>query len=239
MWVYCAPKSSEHSNILFQYAPTRNGDNAVRFLKDYSGYLICDGYDGYNKLTKVTRCGCWAHVRRKFVEALPTDKELLSSSKAADGVKWCNKLFLLESEFDGKDEKGRHIQIPLSPQERQKQRQERSKPILDGFFVWLETIHPLNGTKLAGAVQYAMNEKKYLYRFLDCPETAIDNNRAENAIRPFVIGRKNWLFSDSVKGADASAAFYSLVATSVANGLSAEDYLTKLLSANKPLMPWN
>lgn len=84
-----------------------------------------------------------------------------------------------------------------------------------------------------------MNEKKYLYRFLDCPEAAIDNNRAENAIRPFVIELKNRLFSDSVKGADASAAFYSLAATSVANGLKVENYFTKLLSADRLLKPWN
>ena len=151
MWVYASPKTAGHSNILFQYAPTRNGDNAVKFLGDYNGYVVCDGFDGYNKLVNVTRCGCFAHVRRKFVEALPTDKDLLPTSKAAEGVTWCNRLFTLEREYE-----------KLAPDEKQKQRQEQSKKILDGFFAWLDTVNPNGGTKLAKAVQYAKNEKACL-----------------------------------------------------------------------------
>lgn len=154
MWVYCAPKSAGHSNILFQYTPTRAGAHAVKFLEDYSGYLVCDGYDGYSKLKNVKRCGCFAHVRRKFTEALPTDKDLLKTSKAAEGLEWCNKLFSLEQEYE-----------QMEPEGKQKQRQERSKPVLDGFFAWLNTIHPTGGSKLAKAVQYALNERKYLYHF--------------------------------------------------------------------------
>lgn len=160
MWVYCREKTAGHSNILFEYAPTRNEDHAKRFLGDYKGYLVCDGYDGYNKLTGVTRCGCFAH---KFVDALPTDpEELLSISQAAQGVEWCNQLYTLEREYDGKDEQGKPVREPLSPEERLKQRQERSKPVLDGFFAWLENVHPTGRTKLASAVQYALNEKKSL-----------------------------------------------------------------------------
>jgi transposase len=189
---------------------------------------VCDGFDGYNKLVNVTRCGCFAHVRRKFVEALPTDKDLLPTSKAAEGVTWCNRLFTLEREYE-----------KLAPDEKQKQRQEQSKKILDGFFAWLDTVNPNGGTKLAKAVQYAKNEKAYLYRFLENPNIPIDNNRAENAIRPFVVGRKNWLFSDSVKGAEASAMFYSLAATATANNFNVEKYLVALLtSSDRPFMPW-
>lgn len=237
MWVYCSPKSSGHYSVLFQYCPTRSGDNAVRFLGDFSGYLVCDGYDGYNKLTRVTRCGCFAHVRRKFVEALPADKELLPSSRAAEGVEWCNKLFELEREYDG-SEKSRKTGLPLTPEEKYRQRQERSKPVIDGFFAWLNTVNPSGGTKLSKAVQYALNEKKYLRRFLDSPDVPIDNNRAENAVRPFAVGRKNWLFSDSVRGAEASAMFYSLAAAAAANGLNVEKYLTELFVSDQPLMPW-
>ena len=227
MWVYCAAKSSGRSNILFEYAPTRNGDHAKRFLGDYKGYLVCDGYDGYNKLIEVTRCGCFAHVRRKFVEALPTDKELLPTSKATEGVEWCNQLFILEREF-----------AELSPEERHRKRQEQSKVVLDGFFAWLLTVNAAGGTKLSKAVHYALNERKYLYAFLQDPAIPIDNNRAENAIRPFVIGRKNWLFSDSVKGAEASAMLYSLAATATANGLNVERYFAELFSARQALLPW-
>ena len=124
MWVYCAGKYEAHSNILFEYSPTRSGENAQRFLGGYRGYVVCDGYDGYNELTDAVRCGCWAHARRKFVEALPTDKELLPTSAAAKGVELCNEIFLLERELEGKDVNGRIIQEPLTPQQRYTQRQE-------------------------------------------------------------------------------------------------------------------
>ena len=240
MWVYAAPKSAEHANVLFAYTKTRNGDNAVRFLGDYKGYLVCDGYDGYNKLSanSVTRCGCWAHVRRKFVDALPREEAQLSTSKAAEGVEWCNKIFMLEREYDGLDKKGERIRRPLNPEERHKQRQERTKPVLNAFFAWLDSFVPAGGTGLAKACQYARNEKKYLYRFLDDPAIAPDNNRAENAIRPFVVGRKNWLFSDSEKGAEASAILYSLAATATANRLNVETYLAELFTAQDSRMPW-
>ena len=127
MWVYCAGKLGGHANILFEYRPTRNGDHAAKFLGGFAGYLVCDGYDGYNKVGNVTRCGCWAHVRRKFVEALPTDKELLPTSQAAVGVEWCNRIFLLERGF-----------AKLSAEERLKSRREQTKPVLDGFFAWLD-----------------------------------------------------------------------------------------------------
>lgn len=161
------------------------------------------------------------------MEALPTDKTLLSTSKAAEGVAWCGRLYALEREYS-----------ILTLSDRQQQRQERMSSVLDGFFAWLDTVNPSGGSKLARAVQYARNEKKYLYRFLEAPYIPIDNNRAENAIRPFVIGRKNWLFSDSVKGAEASAMFYSLAATATANGLNAERYFAELFSSKASVMAW-
>lgn len=118
---------------------------------------------------------------------------------------------------------------PLNDEERFINRQKYSKPVLDEFFAWLNEIHTAGGTKLAKAVQYCLNEKTYLYRFLENGSIPVDNNRAENAIRPFVVGRKNWLFSTSPKGAKASAILYSVVATACANGLNIEEYLTKIL----------
>lgn len=238
MWVYCAGKYEEHSNILFEYSPTRNGENARQFLGTYSGYVVCDGYDGYNKLTEATRCGCWAHARRRFVEALPTDKALLAKSVAAKGVELCNEIFLLEWEFEGKDERGAQIKKPLTASEKHKQRQELLKPVLDGLFVWLNDLPVSGGTKLAKAVQYCLNEKPYLYRCLENGNIPVDNNRAENAIRPFVVGRKNWLFANSVKGAQASAIIYSLAATATANGLNVEEYFTRLCRMER-ILPWN
>ena len=226
MWVYCSPHGENNSNILYEYAPTRSGENAVRFLGDYSGYLVCDGYDGYNRLTKAKRCGCMAHLRRKFTEALPADKALIPGSKSAEGLEYCNRLFELEREYED-----------MSSDKRYKERQEKSKPVLDEFFLWLDTFSPSGGTAFSKAVQYAKNEKRYLYRFLEDGDIPISNNRAENAIRPFVVGRKNWLFSDSVKGAEASAMIYSVAVTAQTNGLDVEKYFKELFSSKNPIMP--
>ena len=103
---------------------TRNGDHAVRFLGDYRGYLVCDGYDGYNKLKNAVRCGCFAHVRRKFVDALPSDPELFSTSQAAKGVEYCNRVYGLERQFAG-----------YPPEERMEKRQAELKPLLEDFFL--------------------------------------------------------------------------------------------------------
>ena len=231
---------NDHSNILFEYQPTRNGDHAARFLGEYSVYVVCDGFDGYNKLKKVARCGCWAHVRRKFVDALPSDKELLATSAAAKGVEYCNKLFLLERQYSGRNEKDEQIAEPMTEEERHNARQARSKPVLEAFYAWLDTLEVSGKTALAKAVQYAKNEKKYLCRFLESGDIPIDNNRAENAVRPFCVGRRNWLFSASVKGADASAMMYSVAATACANEMNVEEYLTELFrcEAGTVVLPW-
>ena len=212
----------------------------MKFLNGFHGYLVCDGYAGYNKLRDITRCGCWAHVRRKFVDALPNDKALLSTSAAAKGVEYCNALFLPERRYSGIDENGKQIAEPMTSEQRFHARQTQSKPVLDAFYAWLDTVVPSGGSNLSKAVQYARNEKQYLYRFLESGDIPIDNNRAENAIRPFCIGRKNWLFSASVKGAEASAMLYSIAATACANGKNVEQYLTELFRCppNTILMPW-
>ena len=161
-----------------------------------------------------------------FVEALPTDERLLETSVAAQGVKKCNEIFDLERQWED-----------ISPEERLQKRQELLKPVLDGFFAWIESMEAVGGTKLAKALQYAKNEKKYLYTFLEHPDVPIDNNRAENAIRPFCIGRKNWLFSTSPKGAEASAVIYSIAASACANGLNVEEYLTNIFKSHGSELP--
>ena len=118
------------------------------------------------------------------MEALPSDKELWETSAAAEGVKRCDRLFALEREYDGKDKDGMRIREPLSPEEKHRRRNEEVRPLLDDFFNWLMTVNPVGGSKLAKAVQYALNEKRYLYGFLADPGIEISNNRAENAIRP-------------------------------------------------------
>ena len=220
MWVYRTGNDGKEPIILFDYHPSRSGDNAATYLKDFKGYVHSDGYSGYNKLTEVTRCGCWAHLRRKFVEAIPTGKEAeLRGSFAVTGKEYCDKLFAIEDDLKA-----------LSPEDRYTQRLDREKPVLEAFWAWLETVNPIRGSKLAKAVSYAQNQKPFMENYLLDGRCSLSNNAAENAIRPFVTGRKNWLFADTPKGADASATVYSLIETAKANGLDVFSYLQELLA---------
>ena len=177
-----------------------------------------DGYGGYDKVRDVRRCGCWAHLRRKYQETMPKNGATLGSA-AAVGFDYCNKLFELEKEIKN-----------LSQEERKLQRQERSKPVLEAYLSWLNTVDALKGSKLGEAVTYSINQWETLEKFLEDGRIEISNNRAENAIRPFVIGRKGWLFSDTSRGAQASAVVYSIVESAKANRLNIYMYLVYLFS---------
>ena len=128
----------------------------------------------------------------------------------------------------------------MTAEERYEQRLVKVKPLLDAFFSWLEEQNVSGKGKLAKAVRYALNEKKYLYTLLEDGNIPIDNNRTENAIRPFAVGRKNWLFNNTERGAKCSAILYSIISTAQANGLDAEKYLTELFSQppGRILLPW-
>ena len=239
MWLYCSGKTASKPVVLFEYQPTRSGEHARRFLEGFGGYLLTDGYSGYDKVPNVTRCGCWAHLRRKYQEAMPKTGAGIGSS-AAIGFEYCNKLFDLEKSFEG-----------LSIEERKAKRQEQSKPILDAYFLWAETVDALKGSKLSEAITYSTNQRNALSAFLEDGNIELSNNRAENAIRPFVIGRKGWLFADTTKGAQASALVYSIVETAKANNLNVYMYLVHILSKMpaidfetnpsllEDLMPWS
>ena len=230
MWVYANGNMNDYSIIIFEYQPTRGGEHPAAFLKDFHGYLICDGYDAYNAVTGAKRCGCWTHTRRYFVEALPKDKSAYETSVAAKAVEFCNRIYHEEG-----------LLAELTPEERYEQRLVKVKPLLDAFFAWLEEQNVSGKGKLAKAVNYALNEKKYLCTFLEDGNVPIDNNRAENAIRPFAVGRRNWLFSNTANGAKSSAIWYSILSTAQANGLDAEKYLIDLFShpPGTILLPWN
>jgi hypothetical protein len=229
MWVYCNGKMNDRSVIIFEYQQTRGGIHPARFLKGFTGFLICDGYDAYNAVVGAKRCGCWTHTRRHFVEALPKDKSAYNTSVAAKAVTFCDRIYHEEG-----------LLAELTAEERYKQRLVKVKPLLDAFFSWLDAQNISGKGKLAKAVGYALNEKKYLYTFLDDGNVPIDNNRAENAIRPFAVGRKNWLFNNTERGARCSAILYSIISTAQANGLNAEKYLTELFSQPNGtiLLPW-
>ena len=219
MWLYRSGNDGKSPIVLFDYQPSRNGDHAATYLKDFKGYVHSDGYSGYNKLSGITRVGCWAHLRRKFVEAIPTKKASDGTLTSAEiGRQYCDKLFAIEDSL--KD---------LSPEERFRNRLELEKPVLEAFWCWLDSLTVLKGSALGKAVTYAQNQKPYMENFLLDGRCSISNNAAENAIRPFTVGRKNWLFADTPKGAKASAAIYSLIETAKANGLNVFAYLQHLL----------
>ncbi|HHV12922.1 MAG TPA: IS66 family transposase [Clostridiales bacterium] len=240
MWLYRTGNDGKTPIILYDYQPSRNGDHAVTFLKDFKGYVHSDGYPGYNKLADITRCGCWAHLRRKFVEAVPGRKaQDAPLTNAEIGRDYCDQLFHIEDSLK-----------KLTPGERFCKRLELEKPILEAFWSWLGSLTVLKGSSLGKAVTYAQNQKSYMENYLPDGRCSISNNAAENAIRPFTVGRKNWLFADTPKGASSSAAVYSIVETAKANGLNVYTYLEYLLlympdtqwqsdpSLLDDLMPW-
>lgn len=219
MWLYRSGNDGKAPIVLYDYQPSRNGDHAVTYLKDFKGYVHSDGYSGYNKLNGITRVGCWAHLRRKFFEAVPTGKTSGTQPTSAEtGLQYCDKLFAIEEKL--KD---------LTAEERYVKRLELEKPVLDAFWCWLDTVNALQGSALGKAITYARNQKPYMENYLLDGRCALSNNAAENAIRPFTVGRKNWLFADTPKGAAASATVYSLIETAKANGLNVYAYLQHLL----------
>ena len=220
MWVYGTYKESETPVRIFEYRPTRNGDHAKAFLKGFNGYLESDAYQGYEKVEGITRCYCWSHLRRYFVDALPPGIDNPDATLPAKAIDYCGKLFKIESKIEN-----------LTPSEKKEQRQKHSKPLLDEFWLWVDknknNCPPKS--KLAKAFTYATNQKEGLMNFLLDGNIPISNNLAENAIRPFTVGRRNWLFSGSPDGATASAMVYSIVETAKANNLNPYKYLLYIL----------
>lgn len=222
MWVYSTSVNGDKKIRLFEYSAGRSGENAKNFLKGFSGYLHTDAYSGYKKVEGVKHCFCWAHVRRYFSDALPKNSESPDANIPSKGIAYCNKLFDLERKFQN-----------LSSEDRKNQRLEKEKPILEAFWLWAEKTSEkvLPKSKISTALQYALNNKEHLETYLEDGDCVISNNIAENSIRPFTVGRKNWMFCGSPSGAKASACVYSLVETAKANGLNPYKYLEYILSS--------
>ena len=216
MWLYQSSKDASEQIALYQYKPTRAGENARKFLEGYHGFMHCDGYEGYNKVTDVTRVGCWAHLRRKFNDGIPKNSTK-TKSQSEIGKDFCDELFEIERTI-----------AYLSPKERLHLRKEKATPILNQFWNWVEHTNALKNSTLGKALQYAKNQKVYLMNYLEDGECQLSNNLAERSIRPFVVGRKAWNFSTSTKGATASGVVYSLIQTAKLNGLDPYKYLNYL-----------
>jgi hypothetical protein len=205
--------------VIYDYKPNRKADNPKKFLKNFKGYLHSDGYEAYHNLPEnTTVVGCFAHVRRKFNDALKTIPESQRIVTAAfHGKHFCDCLFALEREFS-----------KMTSDERYKARIEKLKPMMDEFFGWCRTSQVLPKSVVGRAVRYALDQRKWLENVLLDGRTELSNNRAERSIKPFVIGRKNWLFNNTPSGADTSAVLYSLIETAKENGLNPYEYLTEV-----------
>jgi transposase len=246
MWLYCcgtdslkgALPSAEGAGIpnivLYDYQSSRAGRCAAEFLGDYAGYLQVDGYEAYTQ-THATLVGCMAHARRKYDETKKSQPKG-KSGKADMAMNLIQKLYRIEAQIKGS-----------SADEKQQIRQQQSLPLLNEFKNWLDKSvdHVPPQTALGKAIGYSLRQWPKLIRYIDDGKLSIDNNRAERAIKPFVIGRKNWLFSNTASGAKASATLYSIIETAKTNGIMPFDYLMYLLEQlSQPdyeleqLLPW-
>ena len=238
MWLFRSGEDGLPPIILYKYSETRAGENAVDFLHGFKGYLMCDGYSGYNKVPDAKRTACWAHIRRYLTDAIPKGKALDYTQPSVQGVMYINQLFHLEDII-----KAKHTSFDAI----KKARLEKEKPVVEGFLSWLDQQTPVRGTRMDKAVTYIQNRRSYLTTYLEDGRCSFSNNLSENAIRPFSVGRKNWLFCDTPNGAQASALVYSMVEMAKANGVNV--YLTYLLEKMPSdrmsdeelelLAPWN
>jgi len=172
MWLYRTGNDGKAPIILYDYQPSRNGDHAATCLKDFQGYVHSDGYSGYNKLTGITRIGCWAHLRRKFLEAIPAKKSSDAPLTSAEiGRQYCDKFFAIEDSLKG-----------LTSEARKLKRLELEKPVLEAFWCWLDSVNALKGSALGKAVTYAKNQKPYMENYLLDGRCSLSNNAAENAM---------------------------------------------------------
>lgn len=224
MWIFMGGDRGRPA-LIYRYSPTRSGDVAVEYLKGYRGYVQTDGYAGYDFLDKekdIIHVGCWAHVRRKFVEVISASGKRKGvkgrTGNAEKAVDYIARLYAVEKEAKEQE---------LNEKELFKRRQQKAGPVLEEFKEWLEKTYQLTPPKglLGNAISYALKQWDRLTRYLEDGRIRPDNNLAENAIRPFVVGRKNWLFSGHPNGANASACLYSLIETAKANGIEPYRYL--------------
>lgn len=229
MWVYTTEEKTAAPGriVLYDYQKTRSHEHPKEFLRGFSGTLTTDGYQAYHKLEKEDPesfkvAGCWVHAKRKYAEVIKANgKQKKKGTLAERAVKMITVIFHENGKLDR-----------LSPDERKRKRQEKIKPLVDAYFEWVKknANYADKASQTGKAFTYSLNQEKYLRTFLDDPMIGMDNNTAERAIRPFTVGRKNWVMIDTIKGAEASAVLYSLAETAKANELRTYDYFRYLLT---------
>lgn len=241
MWLFRSGEDRDAPIILYKYSPTRAGETATEFLEDFSGHIMCDGYSGYNKLKKATRTTCWSHIRRYLLDAIPKGKKMDYTLPAVQGAMYVDRLFRLEKEIKKK--------YKTDFDAIKKARLEKEMPVLEAFWSWFDKQHAVKGSRMEKALTYIQNRRPYMMTYLDDGRCSFCNNLSEIEIKPIALGRKNYLFSDTPAGAEASAVIYSLVETAKANNLNVLQYLRYLLEelpktdmteeAFERYLPWN
>ena len=224
MWVYRTGAHEEEKRIvLYDYRRTRSHEHPQRFLEGFRGTLVCDGYSAYHQLAKedpesFTVAGCWTHLKRKFTTLIKAVKT--SQTLAQEAVDRINRIYHEDNKLKG-----------LGEQEKLKQRKEKVAPLVDEFFTWVKRYREnvSRESETGKGSTYALNQESYLREFLKDARIPLDNNAVERAIRPFTVGRKNWIMIDTIKGAQASAVLYSIVETCKANDIKIYEYIRYLL----------
>lgn len=225
MWVAIGYPIRGRPLVLFRYHPTRSGEIPDQFLSGFTGYLQTDGYSGYNRAVAnngITHVGCMAHARREFNNAYEVGKKN-KDSRAFKALAYIQKIYKIESDLRFQN---------LSDEIFVERRRKLVSPVLDEFHAWLlrNKTEVLPQSLVGKAISYTLNEWDKIIRYLDLACMTPDNNEIERTIRPFVVGRKNWLFSNTPRGANASAAMYSLIESAKANRLEPYAYLRFLFS---------
>lgn len=226
MWVYRNnPKLSSKPIVLYDWQPSRSADHPREFLKNFSGIAITDGYQVYHKLGKerkdLTIGGCWIHARRPYADFIKSLKESVTNTVAHEAYAMITDMLHIDNGFDD-----------LPSEDRLKQRQLVLSEKVDAYFAWVKHKYTqvTHNSNIGKALAYSIHQEPYLRTFLTDGDVPMDNNYAEQAIRPFTIGRKNFVLIDSSNGARASAMIYSLVETAKANHLNVYEYFELLLT---------
>lgn len=215
-WTFLSGKHEETGITLYHHDKRRSGLVVKEFLGDYGGYVHCDMWSAYRQLENAKLVGCWAHVRRKFFDATP--KQADKQSLGLKGLAYCDNLFALEASWES-----------LRSEERLVKRQTELAPLMDEFFEWCRAQAVLPGSKLGQAIEYSLKCEATFKAVLEDGNLVLSNNMAERSIKSLVIGRKNWLFSQSFEGAKSTAIILSLLETAKRHGLDSEKYITYLL----------
>ena len=229
VWAYVTPQHSPIKAVVYDFAQGRGSEYPNAFLKGFKGKLVCDGYNGYKPLfgRGVIEVGCMAHARRKFHELHVTGQSLIS----IEALELFQSLYAVEREIDERFEKNQ-TPLPRDAQIVRQVRQEKAKPVADKLYAWLQQkrLGTTKNASITKAIEYCLKRWQALTRYLDDGNLPIDNNWAENQMRPWALGRKNWLFAGSLESGQRAASIMSLIQSARLNGLDPYAYLADVLS---------